>query len=98
MSPIDPRVAFKEWAAVCHALAAGIQSVILRKGGIAERGGSFHPEYSRFWLYPTYFHEPRAGGVRPEYGSLLDAAERDRPTPGTVRLSHVAEVSAAFEL
>ena len=38
-------VAFKEWAVVCQALAAGRQSVILRKGGIAEEGGIFRPEY-----------------------------------------------------
>jgi hypothetical protein len=29
-------MAFKEWAVVCEALGSGRQSVILRKGGIAE--------------------------------------------------------------
>ncbi len=93
MTP-DPAVAFKEWAAVCRALAAGVQTVILRKGGIAEAGGTFRPEYDRFWLYPTYFHEPQADGLRPEFRPLLAAAEADRPPAGVVRLTHVAAVVA----
>lgn len=93
MTP-DPPTAFKEWAAVCRALATGIQTIILRKGGIAEDSGVFRPEHSRFWLYPTYFHEPQSGGLRPEFLPLLAAAEADRPAAGTVRLTHVAEVTA----
>ncbi len=89
----DPPVAFKEWAAVCRALASGVQTVILRKGGIAESGGTFRPEHSRFWLYPTYFHEPQAGGIREEFLPLLAAAEAERPPPGLVRLTHIAEVN-----
>jgi hypothetical protein len=91
MTP-NPPVAFKEWAAVCRALAAGVQTVILRKGGIAEAGGTFRPEHDRFWLYPTFFHEPQAGGIRPDFLPLLTAAEAERPPAGTVRLMHVAEV------
>ena len=33
-----PSVAFKEWASVVRALETGQQTVILRKGGIAEEG------------------------------------------------------------
>jgi hypothetical protein len=84
-------VAFKEWAAVCRALADGRQAVILRKGGIAEEGGAFRPEHARFWLYPTYFHAQQAG-VKPESADLLAAAERDRPPEGTLRLTHWVEV------
>jgi hypothetical protein len=87
------RVAFKEWAAVCRALADGKQSLILRKGGIAEQGGTFRPEHDRFWLYPTYFHEQQRTGLKPEYLPLIDAAEADRPPPGVLRLSHFAEVA-----
>lgn len=85
-------VAFKEWAAVCRALAAGTQTVILRKGGIAEVGGEFRPEHARFWLYPTHFHEQQRAGLKPEFLPLIDAAEADRPPPGTVRLTHFVEV------
>jgi hypothetical protein len=88
------QVAFKEWAVVCRALAAGRQSLILRKGGIAETGGEFRPEHPRFLLYPTHFHEQQRLGIKPEFLPLLDEAERDRPPPGVVRLSHRAEVTA----
>jgi hypothetical protein len=87
-------VAFKEWAVVCRALASGRQRVILRKGGIAEENGVFRPEFDRFWLYPTHFHEQQQAGIRPEFVPLLAEAEADRPPAGTVRLSHFAEVLA----
>lgn len=49
--------AFKEWAVVCEAMGGGLQSVIVRKGGIAEgqNGFSFHEK--EFFLFPTWFHE-----------------------------------------
>jgi hypothetical protein len=90
-------IAFKEWAVVCKALATGRQSIILRKGGIAEVGGEFRPEHSRFWLYPTYLHEHRAG-IKPEYLSLFDDALAERPPGGIVRLSHFAEVMSVNRL
>ncbi len=62
------RTAFKEWAAVCAALSAGRQTVILRKGGIAEGPGGFQPEHGEFWLLPTRFTSgqsawPRRTGI-----------------------------------
>ena len=87
------QVAFKEWAVVCHAVAEGRQRVILRKGGISEVGGVFRPEYDRFWLYPTYFHEPQYRGVKPECAALLEAAEATRPPAGELHLTHWAEVT-----
>ncbi|MDR3637322.1 MAG: DUF1802 family protein [Isosphaeraceae bacterium] len=64
LPPLPPAacdVAFKEWAGVCHALSQGRQSLILRKGGIAEGTGGFTPEHSVFWLYPTHVHENQQG-------------------------------------
>lgn len=54
-------VGFKEWSGVCAALASGRQTLILRKGGIAEEGGRFTPEHGVFWLYPTRIHEAQQG-------------------------------------
>jgi len=48
---------FKEWAAVCEALGRGEQSIILRKGGIAEGRDGFSFKSSEFFLFPTWFHE-----------------------------------------
>jgi len=90
-------VAFKEWAVICAALAAGRQSVMLRKGGIAEEGGAFRPEHSEFLLYPTYFHEHRAG-VKPEFLPLLETAEAARPEPGTIRFTHFVRVNSVRHL
>jgi len=51
------KMAFKEWAVVCEALGSGCQSVILRKGGIAEGRGGFAFLHREFFLFPTRFHE-----------------------------------------
>jgi len=50
-------VGFKEWAVVCQALGDGRQSIILRKGGIAEGRDGFAFRHREFFLFPTYFHE-----------------------------------------
>ncbi len=84
-------IAFKEWAVICEALAAGRQSVILRKGGISEDGGVFRPEHSEFLLYPTYFHEHRAG-IKPAFLPLLERAEVAKPPAGVVRFTHFVRV------
>lgn len=86
-------VAFKEWAVICQALEQGRQTILLRKGGIAEDGGEFQVEHQRFWLFPTYTHQQQTG-IRSEAQSLLDQAELDRPAPGIVRLRSWMEVNA----
>jgi hypothetical protein len=50
-------VGFKEWALVCAALGDGRQSVIIRKGGIAEGRDGFQFRHREFFLFPTFFHE-----------------------------------------
>lgn len=73
--PSECGVAFKEWAGICEALTEGRQSLILRKGGIAERPGGFVPEQSLFWLYPTRVHEAEQGLRTPRNPQLV----RDLP-------------------
>lgn len=90
-----PRVAFKEWAVVCRALAEGRQAVILRKGGIAEEGGVFRPDHARFWLFPTYLHQT-PDSLKPDAAAHLPAVERDRPPADTVHLTHYVEVPGVF--
>jgi hypothetical protein len=51
------RIGFKEWALVCQAFAGGEQSVIVRKGGIAEGADGFSFKHSEFFFFPTWFHE-----------------------------------------
>ncbi len=47
--------ALKEWSSVIAKLAAGDQVILIRKGGIADP--KFGLEASRFYLYPTFFHQ-----------------------------------------
>src|SRR6202030_431769 len=89
--------AFKEWAVICRALAEGRQTLILRKGGIAERGPVFEPEAPRCWLYPTWLHQKAAALVE-EGQALLDQVEQDRPPAGVVRLSNYAEVVGVYHV
>lgn len=50
-------VGFKEWSIVCDAIRRGEQSIILRKGGIAEGRGGFAFKHGEFFLFPTQYHE-----------------------------------------
>lgn len=49
--------AFKEWTLICEALGRGAQSIIIRKGGIAEGRDGFRFKHPDFLLFPTLFHE-----------------------------------------
>lgn len=50
-------IGFKEWALVCNEMSEGRQSIILRKGGIAEGRSGFRFQHPEFFLFPTLFHE-----------------------------------------
>ena len=55
-NPPETAVGFKEWAFICDALSQGVQSLILRKGGIHEGRGGFEFKHPAFFLFPTWFH------------------------------------------
>lgn len=59
--------ALKEWAVVCQALAEGKQIILLRKGGIQEKGFEINEE---FFLYPTLEHQSRED-IKPEFEDLF---------------------------
>ena len=52
----ESAIGFKEWAFICDALTQGVQSLILRKGGIHEGRGGFEFKHRAFFLFPTWFH------------------------------------------
>lgn len=89
------KYAFKEWAAVCQALAEGRQAVILRKGGIAENLGQFQLEHRRFWLYPTYTHQQETG-IQQSALPLLEKAKSEQPPAGVIRLCYFADVTGIY--
>ncbi len=83
-------IALKEWAAVCAALAAGRQTILLRKGGIAEGPTGFRPEHSEFWLLPTWFHAtPEV--LKPDDRRFFDSVATP-PSENCVRIELFARV------
>lgn len=96
MQPETPH-ALKEWAAVERALAAGATSLLIRKGGIREGGGSFAVERRTFWIFPTRYHQNAREIARP-FAGFLDAAAALDPGPDRVRLQLHAVVESAYRI
>jgi hypothetical protein len=69
-------IGFKEWTLVCDALGRGVQSIIIRKGGIAEGRAGFRFQHPEFFLFPTLFHEQVAKLKLPA-GTCLPAQRAD---------------------
>jgi hypothetical protein len=106
-------VGFKEWALVCEALGRGEQSILLRKGGIAEGRAGFEFRHSEFFLFPTFFHEqvvkvrtpgaeiPAAvkGEVQIRYLARLEGHEKITSWPAAAALEpfHVLQESVVRE-
>ena len=84
-------VGFKEWALVCEALGRGDQTVLLRKGGIAEGRAGFGFRHEEFFLFPTFFHE-QVVKVRTPVAEL--PAARD----GKIEIRYFAKLEAQKEI
>lgn len=84
-------VGFKEWALVCEALGRGEQSVLLRKGGIAEGRAGFGFRHSEFFLFPTYFHE-QIVKVRGARGAIPPGRD------GEIEIRYFAKLEAQREI
>jgi hypothetical protein len=95
--PPECNIGFKEWAAVCEALVAGRQTIILRKGGIHEGRAGFRIEHREFWLYPTHFHQA-AESLTPDAAEFVARAAAIQPQPGCVPLKCLALVQEVHEL
>ena len=84
-------VGFKEWALVCEALGRGEQTVLLRKGGIAEGRDGFGFRHSEFFLFPTFFHE-QIEKMR------ISGAEIPKTREGEVEIRYFARLEAQKEI
>lgn len=81
----------QEWAVCCRALGDGRITVVVRKGGIHERGGGlFALEQQRFALMPTFLHQ-EASRVLPAYGGDAWSATQADPQPGSITIGLWAE-------
>jgi hypothetical protein len=83
-------VGFKEWSLVCEALGRGEQSIILRKGGIAEGREGFSFRHREFFLFPTFFHE-QVAKVRIASANLPEASD-------TIAIRWYAKVERALRI
>ena len=83
-------VGFKEWSLVCDALGRGEQSIILRKGGIAEGREGFSFQHREFFLFPTFFLE-QAAKVRIASANLPEACD-------TITIRWYAKVEHALRI
>ena len=87
--------ALKEWAVTIEALAQGLQTVLLRKGGISESSRGFELEHRSFLVFPTWEHQQREW-VRPEFHSLFDGLEPGNADEVTIRFrGEVAHIEQA---
>jgi hypothetical protein len=84
-------VGFKEWALVCEALGRGEQTILLRKGGIAEGRDGFGFRHSEFFLFPTFFHEQLVK-VRTVDAQIPAARE------GEIEIRYFAKLEARIEI
>ncbi|WP_298863957.1 DUF1802 family protein [uncultured Gimesia sp.] len=91
------QMAFKEWGAVCAALGQGVQSVLVRKGGIHEGQEGFRVDHREFWLFPTRFHQ-EADQLQPEYSDLLNAPIAIEPASSKIMLALYAVVENVLEI
>ena len=73
--------ALKEWSSVVEALASGRQIMLIRKGGLADKGRVFAVEDEEFLLYPTFLHQ-QMEFIKPEYAAQFerDAKKQTPPT------------------
>ena len=81
-------LALKEWVVIVAALDKGEQIILLRKGGIAEKG--FDIKNQDFLFYPTIFHEMEKV-VDGRYHLLLERVAA-ATTTDTITISNWASV------
>lgn len=92
-------VAFKEWAAVVEALAGGEQILILRKGGIHEKGKKFNVLHESFFLFPTYEHQ-NADDLNPRGRELLKEVtlRHSAENPAELRIGYFTKVAESLRV
>ena len=81
--------ALKEWAIAVDALTSGKTIVLLRKGGIRERG--FQVKHRLVWLYPTFEHQ-KPHLLKPEFASEVVSVESGWH-PEEIAIKSCAEVT-----
>ncbi len=74
----------QEWAVACRALEAGQITLLVRKGGIHERGGGlFELSHQQFALMPTYLHQ-QAERLHPSFSGAYFSEVATDPQPASI--------------
>ena len=89
------RIAFKEWASVVEALGKGDQILILRKGGIHEKGKKFDAAHEEFFLFPTFEHQ-NPKDLKPSGAELLEKVLQKKPSPGVLPIRYYCVARKSF--
>ena len=88
----------QEWAVCCTALAQGRVTLVVRKGGIHERGGGlFALEHQCFALLPTFLHQDPTR-VLPVYRDDYFSANAIDPQPGSITIRLWAEAQKIWQV
>lgn len=89
--------ALKEWAVVCKALEDGMQTILLRKGGILEYRDGFQIKHNVFLLYPTYEHQS-IEYIKSGYQNKFDSEYMNATLRGKNVISIIARVEMVKEV
>lgn len=88
--------ALKEWNVAVNALEAGKTALLVRKGGIRERGGRFGVDFNPVLLYPTFEHQ-KPDWLEPDYRDGIELVPSGWH-PDRVRVGSWAEITEIFTL
>lgn len=88
-------IALKEWASVISALSRGFHHILLRKGGIAEKGNRFEVKHKNFLLFPTFEHQ-KSEMIVSKYQNLCLKTLDVSSNSGSLTFEVWAEVKEAF--
>src|SRR5690606_6397811 len=89
-------IALKEWAVICELLLTGELAILLRKGGIHERGGPgvFELEHPRFVLYPSWAHQ-KPGMLKPPFAQRVEVMTQE---PAQVTFEGIGEAARIWKV
>lgn len=94
MFAVNP-VAFKEWASIVDLLGQGEQILILRKGGIHEKGKKFDIAHEEFFLFPTFEHQ-NFKDLKPVAQMILGRVLQQKPDPNILPINYYCVVQDSF--
>lgn len=87
----------KEWTTIVKALENGVQTILLRKGGILDVASGFKIESKKFLLFPTLEHQDY-NHIKPEFHKYLEQVKINPPKTGFNKITSYAEVLSEADI